>query len=436
MTSPTETDDIKANTDGGSRLSRRSALKATGAGIVSMSLAGCAGGIGGGGGDSVKLGVALPTSGPYGAVGQSMQKGVKLGIRHTMERDAFEGEIEAVYRDTKTDPGTGRKRAQELVNQESVDIIAGAWSSSVGLAIESFVKEQEIPFLTYIGTNKITGEKCSKYTFDNDASAAQQAGGSLGYALRQGLGKTVYQLVADYEWGQSHNRYIKNTLLPRHDAELVGSSFVPLGKGDYSDVMATAKDSGADIVYLTFAGSDAVTAIKQAEQFGVMDQSVCPAPLTGIVTGGAVPPRALAHENFIGATPWYWSYDQAEASTKFRQEFHDEFGENPYGFAAVAYQSIRTAFDAMGNANGTLSSTEDKDAWQSNMEGKKLIPQIWGKGSTWRACDHRATVPHMAVRGLPKGERNDENQKLYKILDVPDQPDALMRKCSETGCSL
>lgn len=426
-----------------SSLSRRRILQ-TGLGTTLTGvLAGCTStGGGGGSGSSVTAGFLYPTSGPYGAIGKQLKMGAQLGVKHTVERDAYKGEIDEVYRDTKTKPGVGTKRAREVINNEGADIIFGAWSSAVGLAIQRVVRAAEIPFQTYIGTNKITGGRCSAYTFDLDPSAAQQANGTVSYALKQkGSGTKVYQIYADYAWGQSHHRYLKNRIIPRFNAELVGSSAVPLGKGEYSSVISQAKKSEADIVYMTLAGTDAVAGITQAYRFGLMDQAVTPFPLVSGPIARGVDPEALAHESFIGGTPWYWRVD-TQATDKFVKEFRSEFNQLPLGYAAVAYESVRTSFDALGQAGGPKGSSSGRKSnfplteWRKQTEGKETVPGLHNLGVKFRACDHRGTIPHLAVRGLDPGQADQDAGEIFKVVNQPQNPKTLMRPCSRTGCNL
>lgn len=404
-----------------------------GAGAGVAGVAGCLSGDSGSAG-SISLGVLMPLSGPYSVYGGNMEQAIELAVSHVQEGDTYEGEVEATYDDTATDPGTGQQRAQEMIRQDGVDIIAGGFSSSVSMAIHQFARQDDVPFMNYAGTPRITGPECSPYTFNTDGTIIQATNGSLGYALRSGRGSTVYHIAADYEYGQQGQAFIEDRLVPEEDAELVGSDFVPLGKGSYQDVIAKAKDSGADIVQFTMGGSDAISIYQQSEQYGLLDEAVCSFPLGDLPTGQALPASVLSHDNFLATVPWYWEHG-SDSSQDFTDAFVAEYDEKPYGFSAVAYQSIITLFDAISSIGGELTDETIED-WRAEMEGKEMVPQLWGQGSYIRACDHRGSMPAQSVTGLPEDEIDPEEQRFFEILNTPEAPDEYMQSCADTGCNL
>lgn len=410
-------------------ISRRRAL-ASGATVGLAAVAGCAAGAPGAGGNTVRIGGLFPSSGAFGTIGQQMQKGAELSVA---ELDA-DVDVDVTFEDTQLDPSVGRQRAQELVNQEDVDMLTGAWSSAVGLSIHGFARTNDVPFTTYAATNQITGPECAPYTFSCAWNATTQITGTLGYALQNDLGTSVYQVVADYEWGQSHNRYLKNQLLSEYDATLAGESFVPLGAGDFADQIPQIRDADPDIVYWTVAGPDVVAAAKQVEEFGLLDETVFVAPIITELDAEGIPQSIMAHENFITGNGWYWGLD-TETSQSFVESFRDEYDENPYSYAASVYQTIQTAVGALEEAGGSLDG-DGLDAWRTAMEDRELSPQLWGKGERVRACDHRATVPYVVTRGLSPSEADRSRRKFFDVLFTPDSPEELLRPCADTGCRL
>lgn len=413
----------------GIQLSRRQLL-ASGAAAGIASVSGCSGSSPGSG-TTITLGALFPSSGAFGTIGQQMQKGAELSVDQ-LDPDGFD--VNVVFRDTELAPDVGRRRAQELVQEEGADMITAAWSSAVGMAIHGYTRANDIPFTTYAATNRITGPKCAPYTFSCAWNATSQITGTLGFALENDLGSSVYQVVADYEWGQSHNRYLKNQMTSEYGIDLVGESFVPLGKGDFSDVIPSIRDADPDIVYWSVAGPDVVAAAKQAEEFGLLEDTVFVAPIITELDAEGIPQEIMAHENFITGNGWYWGL-QTSTSQDFVESFRDSYDENPYSYAASAYQTIQTVVEALEEAGGSLEG-DGLDAWREAMEDRQLAPQLWGKDERVRACDHRATVPYVVTRGLPPEEADRDRRKFFDVLFTPDNPEELLRSCGETGCNL
>ena len=124
-------------------IDRRHLLKAASATSVAglTGLAGCLGG-GGGDADSLSIGVVTDTSGPYAHLGNSVIRGIKLGLAQSLDADTeeladsntVEGSgvtVEILTEASGLAADTGRQKARKLVQSDEVDILQGSVSSSV-----------------------------------------------------------------------------------------------------------------------------------------------------------------------------------------------------------------------------------------------------------------------------------------------------------------
>jgi branched-chain amino acid transport system substrate-binding protein len=413
-----------------STVSRRGYLKAAASGTAVTALAGCLGG-GAGSSETITIGGTIPTSGPYGTIGKNQKKAVNLAVTHANENgDAGDREVEVVFRDTKTDPQRGTQVARELLNQENADFLAGNFSSSVALAIGDLAQREDVIYTCVGGSNALTGKKCRSNVFNAGNSAVQQTSGGLKYVLEQGLGKSVYEISADYSWGQSIQNWNKNHIVPSFDdVEYLGNTFVEFGATDYSQSITEARYSGADIISFNLFASNHVQSARQASEFDLFEDFVCVWPATGVVEAEQIGANILSKENFYASAPWYWQHD-ASAAQEFVSSFNSEYNTRPLGFSASMYSGVRTTLKAIAAAGGTEAS-----AVRGEMEDRELFPQLWGIGEKFRACDHRASIATMTVKGRKPSEVDGQN--FFRILNVPENPaETQMRTCDQTGCSL
>lgn len=413
-------------------VSRRNYLKAAAGSLVLTSTAGCIGGLGspGGGSETVTIGGTIPTSGPYGTIGQNQQRAVELAVKHANEEgDAGDREIEVIFRDTQTDTQRATQVARELLNQEGADFLAGNFSSSVALAIGELAQREDVIYTCVGGSNAITGSQCRANVFNAGNSATMQTSGGLRYVLDEGLGKSVYEITADYSWGQSIQQWNKNQIVPSFDGtEYLGNTFVEFGATDYSQAITEARNSGADIISFNMFASNHVRSAQQANDFGLFEDHVCVWPATGVVEAEQIGARILSNENFYASAPWYWQHDTSAAG-EFADAFFEDYGTRPLGFSASMYAGVRTALRAIEAAGGVEAS-----GVRSELEDRELFPQLWGVGERFRACDHRATIATMTVQGRPPSELDGQN--FFRILEVPQNPaETQMRACNQTGCS-
>ncbi|WP_299267352.1 ABC transporter substrate-binding protein [Halorientalis sp.] len=408
---------------------RRTVLRLAGSGFAATSLAGCLSG-GGNDSDSVYIGATLPTSGPFGAVGQNIKQAMELGVKHANQNgDAAGRDVEITFKDTQTDPQRGSQIAQSLIQNENVDMLAGSFSNSVALSITEIAARNDLIYVNLGGGNTTTGEECRPNMFVSATNAVQQSSGSLGYVLSEGLGDSVYAISSDYSWGQDHKTWDESVLAPENDAEFVGNSWTEVGQGDFSQPITDAQQSGADVIVFNQAAGDHIQSAQQANEFGLFENHVCVWPATGITEAGQIGQDVISKDNFYAGAVWYWERE-TPAATEFTEAYRSEYDELPYGFSACMYAGTRTALRAVGNAE-----TVEMDPVRKELEGMELFPQLWGTGERFRACDHAATVPTLTVTGRDPSEVDGQNH--FEVVNAPQNvEETQMRDCSETGCEL
>jgi branched-chain amino acid transport system substrate-binding protein len=334
-------------------------------------------------------------------------------------------------RDTETSPQVGRRKAEALIN-DGADFIVGNYSSATALSISELTTNEEVIYGALGSTLALTGEECSPYTFNFGSSGIMQASGSLGYALEQDMGDSVYEIAMDYVTGQDIQQWNEEEMAPRHNAEYLGSTFTPLDKSDFSTEITKALDSGADIIMATQAGSPGTAFMQQVGEFGVMEDEdrVVVQYAGGERAVREIPQKTISHENYVTGVNWHHTSD-SEAAQSFTEKFIEEHGVAPGSFAGSINGGTRTILRKI-NETGSTNADDLRDA----LEGAELKPNYWPVSGhpKLRTCDHRATIPRQAATGLPPDETT-ETQRL-EILHTFDNPEELMRDCSETGCEL
>ena len=166
-------------------MKKRFVLSALAAGVLSTSVASA---------DAVKVGVLLPFSGVYAALGKEIDAGFQLG----MQEFGSNLDVEFVREDSAADPGKSIAKARKLVLQDKVDVMTGIVSSAVAGALRDFVHGAKVPLMiTNAGNNSVTGEKCSPYitrfSFSNG-----QVNRPMGKWMAENGIKKVYTLAPDY----------------------------------------------------------------------------------------------------------------------------------------------------------------------------------------------------------------------------------------------
>ena len=107
---------------------------------------------------TVKLGVIDTYSGPFAAVGEQMDRGIRLYVKQH-EKDLPPGvKLEIIRRDdTGPNPEVAKRMAQELITRDHVQLLAGTVYTPNALAVAPLATEAKVPFIIMnAGTAMIT----------------------------------------------------------------------------------------------------------------------------------------------------------------------------------------------------------------------------------------------------------------------------------------
>jgi len=259
-------------------LTRRNYLRATVASAGTAALAGCTGAISGGSGGSsgpVKVGVLSPLSGAWTVYGRAHKRGFEMAAREVNNEDGINGrDIELVVEDTKTDPKTVTEKAQKVIRQDNVDIVAGTFSSASRNAAAPVITQEDTILLYptfYEGQDQENSPgTCNDLIFMFGPVPSQQAGPWMDRMTSE-HGKKFYMVGSDYVWPQVTNQRVKSAL-DELGGSVVNEEYIPLGTSDFGSVISRISNSDADIVFGTLTGTDTIAFAKQFYNRGLQNE--------------------------------------------------------------------------------------------------------------------------------------------------------------------
>ncbi len=176
--------------------------------------------------------------------------------------------IEIRSADHRNDTNLGVSIAQRWYD-DGVDAIVDVANSAVALAVEQVSREaKRIVLFSSPASADLTGAYCSPYAVDWTYDTYALAHGTANAITRSG-GKSWFFITADYAFGYAMQRDAGNVIRSAGGIVL-GSAWVPLGWGDFSQNLLQAKTSAAKVVGLAVSGQDMINAIKQASEFSIV----------------------------------------------------------------------------------------------------------------------------------------------------------------------
>ncbi|WP_435361510.1 substrate-binding protein [Haloarchaeobius sp. DFWS5] len=374
-------------------------------------------------GDKAMLGFNVPQSGPYASEGEDELRAYKLAVKHLnngggwvdSQFDDLSGsgvagkEIGWVSADTATDKKKARENARQLIERDNVIMVSGGSSSSVAINVQDECQKQKVIFMACLThSNDTTGADCKRYGF-REVFDAYHTAAALAPVLKDeyGEGKKFYQLYADYTWGQSVEKSMRQFMTEQAGWSQVDSVATPLGTKNYSSFLSKASNSGADVLMLDHYGLDLASSLSQAVEAGIKDEMTIVVPL---YNRPMAENAGSAISGVFGTVAWDSAIDN-EPSNQFTEVFKSEYGGRiPSGPAQLAYAQTLQYAAAVERAGSFNPEKVIKE-----LEGYEYNNIGMGE-ETMRKCDHQAQRAVPVVRGLPEGEISSGNY--YDIVNL------------------
>ena len=218
---------------------------------------------------SLKIGVLTDMSGLYqDIVGPLAVEAVRQAVVDSGV--AARGiDVEVVVGDHQNKADLGSSIARQWYDRDGVDMITEGGSSAVALAVSGVSREKNKAYLaTGPATSDLTGPACNANTIHwvyDTYMLAKSTGGAM---VKAG-GDSWFFITADYAFGHALARDTAN-FVEQAGGKVLGGVRTPFpGTSDFSSFLLQAQASGAKVIGLANAGTDATNCIKQAREFGI-----------------------------------------------------------------------------------------------------------------------------------------------------------------------
>ncbi|MBK9751630.1 MAG: substrate-binding domain-containing protein [Chloroflexi bacterium] len=374
-------------------------------------------------GEPLKIGLMTDQSGALTIYGYELEFGFKLGLLYSAGIDPTEFEsidaalatltigdrpVEILVRDNGGDPDTATSQARELIEQEGVEILVGAPSSGVTVALQQVALDYDVVLFAAPGASPaITGANFNINTFRVCRNTYQDFLSFVPYA-QENLGTNFVIFAADYEFGRASAGAAQAVLGAGGINFVQEPIFAPLETTDFTTYIQQILDSGADAVLPIWAGDTSVTLFQQLDELGVKDQM---AVVAAFNSNDIV---ALSDPSNIGNVSWIvyqYALPQNEINDWLVEKHQAVYSDVPDLFTECGFATAQALSSAVSSTSGdTLPAS--------------LIPALEGlqfdgpKGTyIIRPGDHQALVPMYIVQ---LANLDDPDQKFYTLLqEVP-----------------
>ena len=227
----------------------------------------------------LRIGLLLPYSGTYAALGHNITDAMKLAA--TEHGGKLGGrDVEWVAVDDESDPAKAPANVNKLIAGEKVDILTGPVHSGVAMAMMQIVRQENVlTIVTNAGAQAVTGNLCAPHVFRTSFSNWQTSYPCADVMLKAGHKKAVL-MFWNYSFGQESmaafkegyakggGTVVKEIAVPFPSTEFQATTphyadaLDNAANGKFRDAFKKATGRNADVYAV--AGYDTVNALAQA----------------------------------------------------------------------------------------------------------------------------------------------------------------------------
>jgi branched-chain amino acid transport system substrate-binding protein len=253
-------------------ISRRTILKAFGAGAA---LAPLAGGVpGAAAADPIKIGLSAAFSGPNASAGEALQRGAELAMEEINAAGGVAGrQLVLATRDNEHKLERGVAQTRELIEREGCVAILGSQGSFIALAVIDTIQELKVPWfgLAVGGAKIIENDRKPNYMFRVATNDREVAIFLVSYALDKLGAKKFGILNEDTGWGVPAIGDLQAALKARN-LEPASVDKMKVGDADFTAQMLRAKNAEADTILSYSNAVEMANALKAANKISYKPQ--------------------------------------------------------------------------------------------------------------------------------------------------------------------
>ena len=303
--------------------------------LTALSLACLAGGAHASG-DKIKVGLMMPYTGTYAALGTAMTNGFKQYVEENGGKLGGR-EVEYAVVDDESNPAKATENAKKLVSREKVDVLVGTAHSGVALAMAKVARDSKtIMIASNAGANDLTGSLCSPYIFRSSFSAWQPS-----YAMGESLSKKGLKNIATVTWkysfGEESVAGFKEAF-EKGGGKVVKEMTLPFPNVEFQPFLTEIASLKPDAVFVFFAGAGAAKFVSDYAAAGL--KSSIPLYGPGFLTDGNLDAMGAAGEGLL-TTLHYADGLTNEKDVAFRSKYVAKYKMQPDVYAMQGYDAAQ-----------------------------------------------------------------------------------------------
>jgi len=354
----------------------------------------------------IKIGLMLPYSGTYAALGTAIENGFKLYVQ---EQGGKLGGREVQYFkvDDESEPAKATDNVNKLIKRDNVDVLVGTVHSGVALAMAKAAKDNNtLLVIPNAGADAITGPMCGPNIVRSSFSN-WQPGYAMGVVAGQKGVKRAMTITWAYAAGAESTKGFTEGL-EKGGGKVIKDLTLPFPNVEFQALLTEIAAQKPDAVYAFFAGGGAVKFVKDYAAAGL--NKTIPLYGPGFLTDGTLEAQGASAQNMLTTLHYADNLDTAKNNT-FRKAYAIAYKSQPDVYAVQGYDAAQILANGLKAVGGDLSKRDQLSAAMR----KTAVDSPRGKFTLSAAGN---PVQDMYLREV-KGNNNEFRSVAVKALADP-----------------
>jgi len=302
----------------------------------------------------IKLGLMLPYTGTYAALGKNIDEAVRLAVG---EQGGKLGgrEVEYVVLDDESEPAKGAENANKLVTRDKVDFLIGTVHSGVAMAMVKVATDNDTMLLIpNAGAGAATGAACAPNIFRTSFSN-WQPGFAMGKVAAGRGRKRAVAVSWDYAAGHESVDGFKEAFTAG-GGKVEKELFLPFPNVEFQPILTEIAALKPELVYVFFAGGGAVKFVKDYAAAGL--KASVPLVGAGFLTDGTLEAQGEAAQGLETTLHYADGLDFAKDKA-FRAAFRKATGRDADVYAVQGYDTGQLLVAGLAAVKGDVKARKD-----------------------------------------------------------------------------
>ncbi len=298
----------------------------------------------------LKVGLMLPYTGTFAALGNAIENGFRLQIAETGGKVAGR-EVEFFKVDDESDPSKATDNVNKLVKRDAVDVLVGTVHSGVAMAMAKVAKDSgTLLIVPNAGADAVTGAMCAPNIFRSSFSNWQP-----GYAMGEVVAKKGHKKVVTITWkyaaGDESVKGFKEAF-EKGGGAVVKELSLPFPNVEFQALLTEIAATKPDAVYTFFAGGGAVKFVKDYAGAGL--KKSIPLYGAGFLTDGTLEAQGDAADGLF-TTLHYADSLGTPRDNAFRLAYAKAYKLQPDVYAVQGYDAAQMLAIGLNAVKGDVS---------------------------------------------------------------------------------